>query len=146
MLLKADIEPFITLYHWDLPYELNLKGGFLNNDFPNWFCGYADTVARAFQDRAKFFVTFNEPQCIIAGYGESNFAPGYKALKCERLRAAHNLLLAHAKAVQAIKSYNDDAKAGLVTCGSAFYPAAANEQNIKFLPKLIKANMTKALF
>jgi beta-glucosidase len=133
LLLKADIEPFVTLYHWDLPYELHLKGGFLNNDFSDWFYEYADTISKAFQDRVKFFATFNEPQCVIGGYGTGDFAPRYKVLKLERLRAVHNLLLAHAKAVKAIKSHNNDAKVGLVTCGSAFYPVTANKDNIKVL-------------
>lgn len=135
LLLEADIIPFVTLYHWDMPYELNLKGGFLNNDFSDWFCEYTQVILKAFQNKVKYYATFNEPQCIIGlGYGKGEFAPGYKVLQKERLRAAHNLLVSHAKSAQAIKSHNSDIQVGLVTCGTAFYPWQATQKNIQILP------------
>lgn len=136
LLLDANITPFVTLYHWDMPYELHLKGGFINNEFSDWFSEYTYTVMQALKDRVKFFATFNEPQCIISlGYDTGIFAPGYKVNKNELLRAVHNLLLSHAKSVQVIKSYNKDAQVGLVTCGSAYYPYQENQENIKALSK-----------
>lgn len=135
LLLEAGITPFVTLYHWDLPYELHLKGGFLNDDFSDWFGEYAEAVVKTFKDKISLFATFNEPQCVIGlGYGTGIFAPGYKLPKSEILRAAHNLLLAHAKAVNVIKSHNPSAQAGLVTCGAAFYPVDNKPENIKILP------------
>lgn len=64
-LLNAGIEPFITLYHWDLPYDLYKKGGWLNPESAGWFGEYAKTAAELFSDRVSNFFTFNEPQCFI---------------------------------------------------------------------------------
>ena len=60
-LKKAGIEPYITLYHWELPYELYKKGGFMNPDFVEWFGYYAKVVAENFSDQVKYFFTLNEP-------------------------------------------------------------------------------------
>lgn len=59
------IEPYITLFHWDYPYELYKKGGWLNNDCVKWFADYAAKVVKLYSDRVKYFITFNEPQCFI---------------------------------------------------------------------------------
>lgn len=76
--LKAhNIEPFVTLYHWDLPQALQEKGGWLNPDSVQWFGDYTKIVAEAFSDRVKYFITFNEPQCFIGlGYYGTVHAPG----------------------------------------------------------------------
>ncbi|HEY8443910.1 MAG TPA: GH1 family beta-glucosidase [Clostridia bacterium] len=135
LLLKADITPFVTLYHWDMPYELHLKGGLLNNDFSNWFSEYAETILKTFKGKVKFFSTFNEPQCVIGlGYGAGLFAPGYKLPKSEISRCVHNLLLSHGKAVKIIKDYDSSAQAGIVTCGAAFYPVDNAQSNIDIVP------------
>lgn len=76
--LKAhNIEPFVTLYHWDLPQALQEKGGWLNPDSVQWFGDYTKIVAEAFSDRVKYFITFNEPQYFIGlGYYGTVHAPG----------------------------------------------------------------------
>ena len=56
-LLENGIEPYVTLYHWDLPYELHKQGGWLNPKSPDWFYEYASIVARHFSDRVKYFFT-----------------------------------------------------------------------------------------
>lgn len=69
-LIANDITPYITLFHWDYPYELEIRGSWSNPDSPKWFVEYARVVFREFGDRVKHFITFNEPQCFIAcGYG-----------------------------------------------------------------------------
>lgn len=60
-LLKNDIEPYVTLYHWELPYELYKRGGWLNPQIVEWFGDYARLVAERFSDRVKNIFTLNEP-------------------------------------------------------------------------------------
>ncbi len=63
-LLQGGIEPYVTLYHWELPYELYKRGGWMNPDIVEWFGEYAKTAAELFSDRVKYFFTVNEPQCL----------------------------------------------------------------------------------
>ena len=78
-LLENGIRPFVTLYHWDLPQALQLRGGWANPDMPKWFAAYAKVVAKAFGDRVKDYITLNEPQCFVGlGYYTGDHAPGIK--------------------------------------------------------------------
>lgn len=63
--LANGIEPYVTIFHWDYPYELYKKGGWLNDDSPEWFLEYAKVVVDALSDRVKNWFTINEPQCFI---------------------------------------------------------------------------------
>jgi beta-glucosidase len=104
-LLAAGITPWVTLYHWDLPLALQRRGGFLNREMADWFGDYAAIVADRLGDRVKHWMTFNEPPCIVGlGYQEGGHAPGYKLPYSECLRAAHHLLLAHGRGVQALRA------------------------------------------
>ena len=64
-LVEAGITPYVTLFHWDLPYELHKRGGWMNPDSPKWFAEYTKVVVERLSDRVKHFMTFNEPQCFI---------------------------------------------------------------------------------
>ena len=98
-LLKYNITPFITLYHWDLPYALYLKGGWLNKDSVDWFEAYAKVIAENFGDRVKNFITFNEPSVFMGcGYSQGVHAPGIKLGDKDLLYMGHNIHLAHGKA------------------------------------------------
>lgn len=104
-LLAAEITPWVTLYHWDLPQALQDRGGFPNRDFVDWFADYAALVASRLGDRVKHWMTFNEPPCVMGlGYHEGLFAPGLKLPFADCLRGAHHLLLAHGRAVQALRA------------------------------------------
>lgn len=104
-LIKNDIEPIMTMYHWDLPAELHYKGGWLNLEIADYFMEYAKVIAENFTDRVKKIITINEPLCIIAlGYAEGVHAPGLKLSPREYLKCAHNLLLAHGKAAKTLKN------------------------------------------
>jgi len=104
-LLEAGIDPFITLFHWDYPQELYLRGGWLNPDSSHWFAEYAEKVAQRFSDRVTNWFTLNEPQCFISlGHYQGMHAPGLKLSLKESLLAGHNSLLAHGRSVQAIRS------------------------------------------
>ena len=104
-LLEAGVEPWGTLYHWDLPQALHLRGGWLNPDVSEWFADYAEEIASRFSDRVTHFMTVNEPQVFIGGsYAEGRFAPGNIHSLSDGLQAAHNMLLSHGRAVQALRA------------------------------------------
>jgi len=104
-LLAAGITPWVTLFHWDLPNALQRRGGFSNRDMVEWFGEYASLVANRYGDRIKHFMTINEPPCVVGlGLQDGVFAPGYKLPYSECLLAAHHLLMAHGRAVQALRA------------------------------------------
>jgi beta-galactosidase len=100
-LLENNIVPWATLYHWDLPLELQMAhDGWLNPDIANSFTEYADVCFARFGDRVKHWITINEPWVVaILGYGQGVFAPG-RVSKTEPYLAAHNELRAHAQTVK----------------------------------------------
>ena len=105
-LLKAGIEPFITLFHWDLPQALYDKGGWRNRDISDWFAQYTKVVVDALSDRVSNWMTLNEPLChILLGHYLGEHAPGEKVSSTEALRLLHNMNLAHGKAVQTIRKH-----------------------------------------
>lgn len=104
-LLEAGVTPWVTLFHWDYPLSLFHRGGWLNPDSPDWFAEYARLVAERFSDRVTHFFTLNEPQVYIGfGHLEGGHAPGLKLSMKEVLQAGHHTLLAHGKAVQALRA------------------------------------------
>lgn len=105
-LLEKGITPYITLYHWDLPYELYKRGGWMNPDIVEWFGEYARLAAERFSDRVRHFITLNEPQCFIGlGFVTGEHAPGLKAPLRDSFQMAHNALKSHGRAVQALRQY-----------------------------------------
>jgi beta-glucosidase len=106
-LVGRGIRPFITLYHWDLPLELENKGGWLNDDTAKWFGDYADLMYRAFCDRVPYWMTINEPAVVMEkGYVSGVYAPGHRNA-AEAPTVARNLLRAHGYAVQAYRDRGD---------------------------------------
>ena len=103
-LLERGIEPFPTLYHWDLPAALDDRGGWLNPDVAGWFADYADAVVQRLGDRVKNWTTLNEPWVTMhAGYVAGRHAPGHRNAY-EAPRVAHHLLLAHAAGTDAARA------------------------------------------
>ncbi|MFA6172165.1 MAG: GH1 family beta-glucosidase [Kiritimatiellales bacterium] len=100
-LLAAGIEPWVTLYHWDLPLQLQRKnGGWMSGKTVEAFVQYAEFCFFRYGDRVKNWITLNEPWCsAVLGHGFGTHAPGRKS-EAELWVAGHNLLRAHAKAVQ----------------------------------------------
>jgi beta-glucosidase len=117
-LLGAGIRPVATLYHWDLPQELEDRGGWTNRDTAYRFAEYADTVAARLGDRVRMWCTLNEPWCsAFLGYGTGNHAPG-RTGHADSLSAAHHLLLAHGLAVSALRSSGADAVSVALNAGA----------------------------
>lgn len=105
-LLENHVEPWVTLFHWDYPYALYCKGGWLNRDSADWFAEYTRVIVDQLSDRVSRWMTQNEPQCYIGlGHQTGDHAPGLKLSFADALLAAHHSLLAHGKAVQVIRSH-----------------------------------------
>lgn len=107
-MIKYNITPMATLYHWDLPQKIQDLGGFANPLFSDWFEDYARVVFEHFGDRIKKWLTFNEPREIcFEGYGSHTKAPAVNITDVGTYICAKNLVIAHAKAYRA---YNRDYK------------------------------------
>ncbi|MFG3224793.1 glycoside hydrolase family 1 protein [Kitasatospora sp. NPDC048194] len=103
-LLEHGIEPAVTLYHWDLPQELEDVGGWPVRDTARRFADYTALVAQALGDRVRIWTTLNEPWCsAFLGYGSGVHAPG-RADWTAALRAAHHLNLGHGLAVETLRA------------------------------------------
>jgi beta-glucosidase len=103
-LLSAGIRPAVTLYHWDLPQELEDAGGWAVRDTAYRFADYAQLVAARLGDRVSLWCTLNEPWCsAFLGYGSGHHAPG-RTDPAAALAAAHHLLLGHGLAVRALRA------------------------------------------
>jgi len=129
LLLENGIQPFVTLYHWDLPAALDDLGGWLNRDIAGWFADYARVLFRALDDRVSFWATLNEPWVVAdEGYLYGVLAPGHRSL-VEAPIATHNLLRAHASAVQMYRAEGRHA-VGLVVNLEPKYPASDTPEDI----------------
>ncbi|CAH2067292.1 unnamed protein product, partial [Iphiclides podalirius] len=98
-MLKYNIEPMVTLYHWDLPQKLQEMGGWTNPHIVDWFADYARVAFDMFGDRVKYWITMNEPREVCyQGYGTTTKAPRLDIKGMAEYICAKNLLVAHAKA------------------------------------------------
>ncbi|MCW3813252.1 GH1 family beta-glucosidase [Micromonospora sp. DR5-3] len=112
-LLAHGIEPWLTLYHWDLPQPLEDAGGWPARDTAGRFADYAQLVADALGDRVRHFTTLNEPWCsAFLGYGSGAHAPG-RSDGADAVRAGHHLMLGHGLAVQALRAARPEAHLGI---------------------------------
>ena len=118
-LLQAGIEPWITLYHWDMPQPLEDAGGWPSRELAHRFADYAALVYGALHDRVKHWMTMNEPWCsAFLGYAEGVHAPGVQD-PVAAVRAAHHLLLGHGQALAAMRAIDPDNRLGITL---DFYP------------------------
>jgi beta-glucosidase len=129
-LLAANIEPFITLHHWDYPQVLYEKGGWTNRDNLGYFADYSAVMAKRLGDRVRRWVTFNEPSVIAwDGYVSGEHAPGEQDPVKAR-QVAHNLMVAHGLAVQAIRGVNPCLETGIVLTQWSMDPASNDPADI----------------
>ncbi len=127
-LLARSITPSITLFHWDLPAALELRGGWLNRDIAGWFADYAECVVGRLGDRVAMWATLNEPWVVTdGGYLFGVLAPGHRSIY-EAPIASHNLLRAHGAGLQAIRAAGGKA-AGLVVNLEPKYPASPSPED-----------------
>ena len=124
-LVNAGIEPFPTLYHWDMPDWVQERGGWLSRDILGPFLDYIDAVARALGDRIRYWSVLNEPQVFTTlGYLEGTHAPGIHD-RVSWLRATHVVNLAQAMGIQSLQSSQGNrAAVGTVVNQEPAYPAS----------------------
>ncbi|MFC1922574.1 GH1 family beta-glucosidase [Chloroflexota bacterium] len=123
-LLENGIEPFLTLYHWDLPQILQDRGGWPARSTTKAFVEYADLVSRKLGDRVLNWMTLNEPFVSAwVGYMEGRHAPGHQDVD-ETLASAHHLLLAHGWSVPVIRDNIPESQVGIVLNLSGIVPAS----------------------
>lgn len=110
--LEQGIEPWPTLYHWDLPQTLEEKGGWTNREVISWFSEYVRVCALHFGDRIKHWMVMNEPMVFTgAGYFMGVHAPGRKGLK-NFLPAVHHTVLSIAEGGRVLREICPDARIG----------------------------------
>jgi beta-glucosidase len=121
-LLASGIEPFVTLYHWDLPQALEDRGGWPSRDTVEAFAEYSEVVASRLGDRVRHWITQNEPWVISwLGYGLGVHAPGRKSER-DALAAAHHVLLAHGRAAEVLRREAPTSSVGVTIDLVPMYP------------------------
>ncbi|HKT02240.1 MAG TPA: GH1 family beta-glucosidase [Rugosimonospora sp.] len=122
-LLAHGIQPWVTLYHWDLPQPLEDAGGWPVRDTAARFAEYAALAHRQLGDRVRYWTTLNEPWCsAFLGYASGIHAPGRSDAPAS-LAAAHHLMLGHGLAVQAMRAQRADSELGVTL---NLYPVSAH--------------------
>ena len=135
--LQLNIEPWIKIYHWDLPAVLQEKGGWANREIIQWFSYFTTCCIKNFGDRVKHWMVMNEPMVFTgAGYFLGVHAPGKKGLS-NFLAAAHHAALCQAEGGRIIHSWRSDCKVGTTFSYSPIEPYRANdERDIKAAVKI----------
>lgn len=129
-LRERDIEPMLTLYHWDLPQPLEDRGGWCERDTSERFADYVEIVARAMGSDVERWITLNEPWCSSwLGYGAGVHAPGVKDIG-RAAAATHHLLLAHGKAVPILRSVAPEAKVGITLNLTVHQPGSDHPMDV----------------
>lgn len=131
-LLKAGIEPLVTLYHWDLPLWVQEKGGWFSPKIVPLFRAYTKAVVDALSDRVTYWIPLNEPQCFIMnGHMVGAHAPfSHRYLALSRL--TRNCLMANKASVDTIRQYaKKPPKIGIAMAASSFIPASESAEDIE---------------
>ncbi|MFY7871478.1 MAG: GH1 family beta-glucosidase [Limnohabitans sp.] len=129
-LLARGIEPWVTLYHWDLPQALQDRGGWANRATIGAFTDYTRAVAECLGDRVKHWITHNEPWCTaFLGHHEGVHAPGLRDFALA-MRVCHNLLVSHGEAVRVLRSTVSEAKVGITLSLHPVRPASAAPEDL----------------
>jgi beta-glucosidase len=127
-LLARDIDPWVTLYHWDLPQELEDAGGWPERDTAYRFADYAMLVFDQLGDRVRTWTTLNEPWCsAMLGYAYGQHAPGRRNF-ADSMRAVHHLLLGHGLTTQRLRAAAPKAIDLGITLNMSSHTAASDSQ------------------
>ncbi|MFH6994205.1 GH1 family beta-glucosidase [Flavobacterium sp. FlaQc-48] len=129
--LAAGVEPWITLYHWDLPHALETKGGWTNRESVSWFSEYVAVCAEHFGDRVKNWMVINEPSVFTgAGYFLGIHAPGKKGIT-NYLKAMHHVTLATAAGAKILRNKIPEANIGTTFSCTHIEPATESLKDVE---------------
>ncbi|MDZ5000309.1 family 1 glycosylhydrolase, partial [Clostridium perfringens] len=129
--LKYGIVPFATLYHWDLPQVLEEKGGWTNKETIESFVKYSEICYKAFGDRVKHWITFNEIVVFCGlGYLAGAHPPAIVGDINKYFQATHNVFLAHAKSVELYKTLKQYGEIGITHVFSPAFSIDDKEENL----------------
>jgi beta-glucosidase len=135
-LLAAEIEPFATLYHWDLPQALEERGGWPARETAEAFAEYVDVVSERLGDRVRHWITQCEPWVVSwLGYGMGEHAPG-RTSDVDALAAAHHVLLSHGLAAEVLRRRSSEAKVGITIDLVAFHPLTDSQADADAVKRL----------
>lgn len=128
-MLERGLEPWATLFHWDLPQWLQDEGGWVNRSTVEAFLDYTDAVTRVLGDRVRHWITHNEPWCTaFLGHQHGVHAPGLRDLPAS-LQVCHHLLLSHGLAIPVIRSCVPAARAGITLSLHPLRPATSDPRD-----------------
>lgn len=158
-LLQKNIQPFVTMFHWDMPQALFERyGGFASRETSKYFADYAEVIVRSLGDRVKHWITLNEPwEHAFFGHFVGEHAPGISN-PWTYFKVAHHELLGHGLAVERIRSLSPDAQVGITLSQFPIFPYADTPahreaahfadlfMNRFFLDGLYKGHYPEALF
>lgn len=130
-LIECNIEPWITLYHWDLPHALELKGGWTNRECVTWFSDYTTVCAQHFGDRVKNWMVINEPSVFTgAGYFLGIHAPGKKGIT-NYLKAMHHVTLSTAAGAKIVRQIVPQAHIGTTFSCTHIEPETDKQKDVE---------------
>jgi beta-glucosidase len=128
--LSSGIEPWVTIYHWDMPQVLEAQGGWTNRKIIDWFSEYADVVTREYGSKVKNWMVLNEQIAFVGnGYMQGQFAPGKKSLN-GFMKAVHYSVLANAEGGRIIRRNVQDANIGTTFATTLVEPLDQTSKNI----------------
>ena len=137
-LLEAGVEPYATLYHWDLPQLLQDRGGWENRDTAEAFGHYAGFIAGKLSGHVKHFMTMNEISTFTEhGYGDGIHAPGLKVGPKRLAQLTHYAVLGHGLAVRAVRANAPGATVGLAENPTVTVPVIETPEHIAAAHKAI---------
>lgn len=129
--IALDIEPWITLYHWDLPQVLEKSGGWKNRRIVDWFAEYTAVCAHAFGDRVRHWIVLNEPMAVAGlGYTTGEHAPGNKGIH-NFLPVVHHLALSQAEGGRVLRRLLPQARIGNAISCSYVVPNSQSAADVR---------------
>lgn len=128
----AGLEPYVTLYHWELPQALEDAGGWRSRETARAFARYAAEAARRFSGLAENYITLNEPECTVKlGHGTGVHAPGLRLPEARQLLVLHHQLLAHGLAAAAIRETCPGVCVGIAATGRLCWPGTDSPADVE---------------